>query len=156
MPPLTVATLKRGLLLFWAAWLSIVVATNFFDALRALDVAGDGWRFASGNWTFLVETTRVYDTPRWAQAILFAGVIAWEGIGAMLLWRAFAVGLGPGPLDRRPIDAAFVVTLALWAAFALVDEVFLAYDVEATHLRLLIAQLVTLLAIHLLPDRSGV
>ena len=152
MPPLSLATLKRGLLLFWAAWLTIVVTANSFDALRALDVLSDGWRFASGNWAFLVETTRVYDTPRWVQAILYAGVIAWEGLGALLLWRAVAASMGAGFADRRPADAAFVVTLALWAAFAIVDEVFLAYDVEATHLRLFVAQLVTLLAIHLLPD----
>ena len=49
MLPLSLATIKRGLLLFWAAWLSIVLATNLFDALRALDLLGDGWRFASGN-----------------------------------------------------------------------------------------------------------
>ena len=155
MPSLSLATLKRGLLLFWAAWLSIVVLTNTFDALRALDVLDTGWRFASGNWAFLVETTRVYDTPNWLQAILYAGVIAWEGLGALLLWRAFSASLGNGLVDRRPTDTAFVVNLALWAAFVLVDEVFLAYDVEATHLRLFIAQLVTLVAIHLLPDGTA-
>ncbi len=75
------------------------------------------------------------------QAILFAGVVVWEGLGAVLLWR--------------PTDAAFVVTLALWGAFVLAEEIFLAYVVEATHLRLFIAQLVTLLVIHLLPDGSA-
>lgn len=155
MPPLSLATLKRGLLLFWAAWLSIVFLTNACDALRALDVLGEGWRFASGNWAFLVETTRVYDTPDWLRAILFAGVVAWEGLGTLLLWRAFGASLGDGLADRRPTDAAFVVNLALWAAFVLADELFLVYGVEATHLRLLIAQLVTLLAIHLLPDGTA-
>src|SRR5215211_130040 len=38
MPPFSLAMPKRGLLLFWAAWLSIVVTTNLFDALLALDV----------------------------------------------------------------------------------------------------------------------
>jgi hypothetical protein len=35
--------------------------------------------------------------------------------------------------------------LALWAAFLVADEVFVAYAVEGAHLRLFIAQLVTLL-----------
>jgi hypothetical protein len=41
----------------------------------------------------------------------------------------------------------------LWAAFVLADEVLIAYSVEATHLRLFAAQLLTLLAIVLLPQR---
>src|SRR5688572_22149261 len=51
---LSVVTLKRGLLLFWATWQTIVVATNVFEALRALGVLPAGWHFASGNWGFLV------------------------------------------------------------------------------------------------------
>jgi hypothetical protein len=42
--------------------------------------------------------------------------------------------------------------LSLWAAFVLADEVFIAYAVEAAHWRLFIAQLVTLLAVELLPE----
>ena len=40
----------------------------------------------------------------------------------------------------------------LWGTFAIADEVLIVYSVEATHLRLFIAQLVTLLAIELLPE----
>ena len=154
MPPLSLATLKRGLLLFWAVWFTIVFLTNLFDALRALGVLGAGWRFASGNWAFLVETTAVYATPDWLRAVLFAGVIVWEGLAAALFWRAFRAGRGDDGEGRREVDAAFVVGLALWAAFAIADEVFVAYDVEATHLRLFTAQLVSLLAIRLPPDET--
>ena len=31
-------TLKRGLLLFWALWLSVVVATNVLDCLQFQEV----------------------------------------------------------------------------------------------------------------------
>jgi hypothetical protein len=44
-----------------------------------------------------------------------------------------------------------MASLGLWAAFLVADEVFIAYAVEATHLRLLTAQLATLLAVELLP-----
>ena len=75
-PLLDLTTLKCGLLLFWAAWFTIVLATNTFDALRALDILGDERRFASGNRAYLVETTEVYETPDGVRAVLFAGVIA--------------------------------------------------------------------------------
>ena len=40
-------------------------------------------------------------------------------------------------------------------AFLIADEICLAYALEATHLRLLTSQLVTLLAIELLPEERG-
>ena len=41
--------LKRALLLFWAAWLSVVFATNVLDGCKALGLMGEGGAFASGN-----------------------------------------------------------------------------------------------------------
>ena len=46
------------------------------------------------------------------------------------------------------------MSLLLWGAFLLADEVFIAYPVAATHLRLFTAQLATLLAVELLPEES--
>lgn len=106
-------------------------------------------------WALLVETTEVYETPDWVRAVPFAGVIAREGLALALHWRALAASRGEGLADRRPVDPAFVVGVALSAGFVLADEVFVAYDVEATHLRLPVAQLVSRLAIHLLPDGQG-
>jgi hypothetical protein len=40
----------------------------------------------------------------------------------------------------------------LWGAFLVADEVFIAYPLESTHLRLFIAYLVTLMTIELLPE----
>ena len=40
----------------------------------------------------------------------------------------------------------------LWAAFLIVDEAFIAFAVEATHFRLFIATLVTVLVMELLPE----
>ena len=47
---------------------------------------------------------------------------------------------------------AFTTALLLWGAFLVADEIFIAYALEATHLRLFVSQLVTLLAIELLPE----
>ena len=47
---------------------------------------------------------------------------------------------------------AFTASLLLWSAFLIADEVFIAYPLEAPHLRLFVAHLVTLLAIDLLPE----
>lgn len=138
--------LKRCLLLFWAIWLTVVFATNALDGAKALGWLRENWAFASGNYRFLVETTARYGTPAWLDGLLFLGVICWEGTGAVLFWLAWL------RFSERRVYAAFVVSLTLWSAFAIADEVFIAYAVEGTHLRLFTAQLVSLLSIACLPE----
>jgi hypothetical protein len=138
-------TLKSGVLLFWAAWFTIVLFTNLFDALKAGRVLPAGWTLASANWELMLKVTAVHGTPVAIVAILFLGVIVWEALAAALFWRAWAAG-GRGGV------AAFTVGLALWAVFALADELFLAYNVEPVHVRLFGVQLLSVLALRLLPD----
>ncbi|HWV84237.1 MAG TPA: hypothetical protein VNZ62_02225 [Capillimicrobium sp.] len=140
----TTRAFRAILLGAWATYLSLVCLTNTADALRALDVLGDGFAFASGNWELVRETTGVYDTPTAIDAILFGGVIGWEASAAVLFWLALA--------GRVPVMLAATVALGLWAAFIVADEVFLAYPIEGTHWRLLIALVVSVLALRLLPD----
>ena len=137
--------LKSGVLLFWAAWFTIVLITNVCDALKAGRVLPSGWTFSSGNWELMLKVTAVHATPIAIVGVMFLGVIAWEALAGLLFWRAWAAGGRGGVI-------AFVVGLALWATFALADEIFLAYSVEAVHLRLFGLQLVSVLALRLLPE----
>jgi hypothetical protein len=141
-------TLKRGLLFVWAAWLTVVVATNVCDGARALGLLPESWAFASGNYDFLVKTTLRYAPPDWLNGLLFVGVVGWEAIACVLFWLA---GLRFSSGNRGTARTAFAVGLGLWAAFMLADEICIAYLVEGTHLRLFTAQLVSLLVVELLP-----
>src|SRR6516164_10081098 len=85
-PARHVVLLKRCLLLFWAVWLSLVFATNVLDVAKAARLLGESWAFASGNYAFLCQTTARYGTPARVNALLFAGVIGWEGLAAALFW----------------------------------------------------------------------
>lgn len=147
-------TLKRGLLFFWALWLTVVFLTNLFDALKQVGVLGEGWSLASGNYGFMQATTAVHALPSGLVTLLFVAVVVWEALAAGLFWRAF-VGYRAGRAALPAVNSAFALSLALWAAFMLADELFMAYDVEATHMRIFAAQLVTLLALHLLPDTEA-
>lgn len=139
-------TLKRTLLAFWAVWLTVVFATNVADAAKVLGLLPESWAFASGNFRFVSQTTARYGLAEWMNGVLFAGVILWEGLAAVLFWQAAAT------FTRRANYTAFLVSLLLWTAFLVTDEIFIAYAVAGTHLRIFTAQLVTLLAIELLPD----
>lgn len=69
----------------------------------------------------------------------YLAVILWQGIAAWHFWQA----LGQGEMTGR----AFAVAIGLWATFLLADELLLTYALEAVHLRLFIAQLLSLLVI---------
>ena len=148
-------TIGRGILLFWAIWFTIVFTTNACDALKALGVLPKSWLFASGNVDFMLGVTGRYGTPVVLTGLLFAGVVLWEAVAAALTWRAFArAGTGGAPA-REAAYAALGTGVALWAAFAVADELFIAYTVEGTHISLFVAQLASLIFLACVPGALG-
>ena len=151
----TLRVLKRGILLFWALYFTIVLASNLADALQALGALPDSFPFVSGNYGFIARVTGIYGTPAIVNAVLYLGVLVWEAVAAALFWQALRRWGSASGLEA--VDRAFTVSAGLWAAFVLMDELFIAYEIpglEATHVRLFVASLVSLLAVHLLPDEG--
>ncbi|MEJ2346962.1 MAG: hypothetical protein P8076_15110 [Gammaproteobacteria bacterium] len=135
----------------WAGWYSLVVITNAADALKALAILPADWPLASQNFRRIREATAVYNAPPWLDAVLFAGVIIWQSAGAVLFWLALAHSVAGHGVDFPHTNLAFTVALALWGAFILAEEIFKQYRAESSHLLLFLAQLLSLLALHLLP-----
>ena len=146
-------TLKRGLLVFWATWFSFVCLTNALDGLKHLDLLPAGWHYTSGNFPLVLSVVQAYGTPSLLAAMLFAGVILWEGLCAGLFWRAALRFRGDGP-SRALAITAFAFSIALWAAFCVTLEALIAFEKigEGTFQTLLSANLLSLLALCLLPD----
>jgi hypothetical protein len=147
-------TLKRGLVFAWSVWFTLVLASNVFDALKAAQFVGPSWPFASGNSGLIAAVTSRFGIPPRVNRVLFAAIITWQLIVSALFWRAAASYPGKARDDVRPANTAFTASLALWLPLVVADEFFVAYEsgVEASHLRLFVAQLASLLSIHLLPD----
>jgi hypothetical protein len=145
---------NRSILFFWAAWLSVVAATNVLDVLRTLGTLSASFPFASGNWRWINQTMDPLGVPQWLQAALFAGAIAWEIVAAVLFWRAFVAYRGRSLAQETETILACGVNLALWAAFQVLDEVFLAYQPERTHRAIFISQIATLVLLYLPPWQS--
>ncbi len=146
--------LRRGIVFFWAAYFTLVLATNTTDALKALGVLPDSFAFASGNYALMHRVTRIFDVPDAGVALLFAGVLVWEAAAALLFWRAVAAQR-IGDLHARA-SAALLVGGALWAAFILADELLIAFEIpglESTHVALLSLTLLSLLAVQLRLER---
>jgi hypothetical protein len=134
-----------GLLGFWALYFAIVALSNLADLLRSVHVVRADWRWVSGNLAFMASATGKFGVPVWANQVLLAGVIVWQGLAAVLFWRAARAG------GREWLGGAFTLGISLWAVFIILDEVLLIFETgaEATHLRLLIAQLLTLVLLRL-------
>jgi hypothetical protein len=151
---LDLLTLKQGILLLWALWMTLVVILNVFDVFKSSGRLPETWTFSSGNFWYIGQVTKIYDTPAWINWILFLSVIAWEIFGGVLLWAALVDFSGS---SYALIDAAFVVNIALWGAFIVMDELFQAWAAEIgnsnameAHRSLFVAWLISLMAIHLL------
>jgi hypothetical protein len=140
-----------GLLTFWALYFGVVALSNLTDLLRSAGLLPAGWHWISGNLAFMASATGKFGVPAWVNPILLAGVISWQGLAAVLFWRAARLG------GREGLGPPFAVGVALWAVFVLLDELLLIFETgaEATHLRLLIAQLLTLVLLRLESLRGG-
>jgi hypothetical protein len=65
----------------------VVFLSNLADAAKALELVGEFWAFASGNWKAIKDTTARYGTPDWV-----------NGAGAITPHRRFS---GEGNPARR-------------------------------------------------------
>lgn len=145
--------IKEGILLLWGLWLGTVTLLNVLDAVKTAGGLPAGWRFHSHNFEGLVQATRTYNTPLPLVWVMYAVVIVWEGLAATLLLRA---GLN---FSAPAAHLAFFVSLALWGAFILMNEVYLTflaeagggYSTAATHRSIFTAFLVSCVAVALLP-----
>ena len=142
---------KRGVLAFWAAWLSIVALTNILDALKALGKLPANWAWTSQNFGWIQETMQPLGVPLGVETFLFFGVIGWEVLAAVLFWRATASYRNRPLVHEHMTIIVCGVNLALWCAFQVLDEVFLAYQPEGVHRVIFANQILTLLMLQLLP-----
>jgi hypothetical protein len=143
----------RALLIFWAIWFSVVVASNLADALLAAGLLAPGWPFASGNFSLVAESVSVYFASRAWAAFLFLLVLLLELAVALLFWRA---ALRP---EEAGVLRAFFAAVVLFGGFLVADEVLLVYrrfpNLETGHFVILSALLLSLLSIRVLDQRSG-
>jgi hypothetical protein len=140
--------LKIGLLSFWTLWLTAVFITNVFEALKTWGLLPKDWPWASGNYAMIKSAVPL---PTWTTKLLFLGVVLWQATGVVLFWVALYRFTTAGSEALAEVSAAFGTTLGLWAAFMISDEIFRIYQYQTTHLLLFVSQLLSLLAIVLLP-----
>jgi hypothetical protein len=129
---------QKIILAFWSCYFSIVTLTNILDGLKSMGLLSKDWKFSSGNFEMILQTTANMNVPAGFNAFLFCGVILLELSASVLFWKALFT------TDESNIYKAHSVGLILFAGFIMADEIFFAYGVEATHMRILFGLMLSL------------
>ncbi len=151
---LTLTFLKRLIVVFWALWWSLAFLTDLLGAAKELGMLALPW-LPHSNYPGLVAALAPYQVPVWLPGFLFAGIICWSFLSSILLWLAVATPRRPLARWRMRVNRAFIVSLSLWLAFFIADQVVMRFDLEENHMVQGGFQLLCLLALYLLPDDDG-
>lgn len=144
--------LKAGALFFWACWFTLAATTNIFDLINALWGLPTYWHFRSGNFILVASVLSLYNTPTFFYYLVFIIDILIQATCAILFAVSFLKFWRHQPAWSW-INYAFTLSLALWAAFIIIEELFIAYAFEATHIGLCLFELLILFALHFLPHQ---
>ena len=146
---LSITTFKRVLVAFWAIWWLIAFLSDVAGGLKELGLITANW-LPHTSYPTLVEGLASYSAPGWLAPFLFVGIICWSFLSAVLLTVAALTPIQPWPRWQRRVDSAFIVSLSLWLAFFLADQIIMKFGLEENHMVQGGFQLLCLLAIHLL------
>ena len=145
--------LKRLVLAFGATYLGMVCVTNLVNFANL--VAGTHGRFLnSGNADYIASIVKVYSIPSWFDGLAVLGAATIEGIGAVLFVRAVLHFRGGGSGVTEAYQA-LAWNIAVWFAFIVGTEFFIAYPSESPFRELLGLGLLMTLVITVVPDATG-
>ncbi len=142
---------KRIIVVFWALWWMLAFLTDFLGGLYLLNVFTEPW-VPHSNYPALVASLTQYDAPNWLPGVFFVGIVAWSFMSALAFIFAALTPAQPSPRWRERVNAAFIISLGLWFAFFISDQVVMMFDLEQNHMVQGGFQLLTFMAIHFLPD----
>jgi uncharacterized membrane protein len=135
---------SAGLLLFWGIYFALAGTGNVVDLLTQHGYRGKYFRFSSKNYELLERVAKKHSSGTAAISTLFAIIMSLEVLSAVLYLASFALYLdGMSFLTSY----AFLAGMALFAGLVLGNEAFIYYDDEEEHVVMLVAQLVSYIAV---------
>ncbi len=138
---------SAGLLVFWGVYFAMAGTGNLIDWLTRHGYRGMYFRSSSKNLELMERVAKRHGSGESAIKTLFAAIMSWELLSAALYFTAFAFYLAGGTML---IQYAFFVGMGLFAGLILGNEAFVYYDDEEEHVVMLLAQLVSYIAVSML------
>ena len=138
---------SAGLLLFWGIYFAMAGTGNVVDLLTDHGYRGRFFRSSSKNLELMERVAKRHGSGAAAIGALFALIMSWELLSALTYLAALALYLN-GNLTIVPY--AFFIGMGLFAGLILGNEAFVYYDDEEEHVIMLLAQLLSYVAVVLL------
>lgn len=144
---------KKIIILFWALWWAIAFWTDLVGGLVHIGILHASWA-PDTNYPFLVESLKMYPLPTWIPPFLFLIIILWSLLSAALfMWASIGLRQASSIWKARA-QRAFIISLTYWLAFFVADQLVMKFDVEQNHMVQGGFQLLTFLALYLLPNNQ--
>jgi len=145
-------TFKKILIIFWTLWWLIAFWTDVVGAFAHVGALAASWA-PDTNYPFLAASLKMYNVPDWLTAALFACILLWS-LASTLTFCWATIGLSHArAVWMKRMQIAFIVSLTFWLAFFLADQFVMKFDLEENHMVQGGFQLLTYLAMYLLPDK---
>ena len=138
-----------GLTLFWGLYFTLAGSSNLIDALRHFGLLREAMKFDSENYTRLMKVVSRFKRSPGITKLLFVWLLTWELTAAGIFWLTSFLLWATGSFQL--VDASYAVGMSFFASLTIGNELFLFYESEEEHVTLLVALLLSLVAIHLLP-----
>lgn len=104
------------------------------------------------NYPFLVDSLKMYNVSSFLPALFFIGILAWSLLSTLsFCWASIGLLKTPSIWMHRA-KIAFIISLTYWLAFFLADQAVMKFDLEENHMVQGGFQLLTFLALYLLPE----
>jgi hypothetical protein len=138
---------SAGLLLFWGVYFSMAGTGNVVDWLTNHGYRGRLFRSSTKNLELMERMAKRHGSGGSAIRVMFTIIMCWELLCALAYFSALALYLlGNGVL----LPYAFFLGMGLFAGLILGNEAFVYYDDEEEHVIMLLAQLVSYIAVAVL------
>lgn len=151
LPDLHNMAFKKIIILFWALWWFIALWTDVSGGLVHMHLIHVTWA-SDNNYVSLADSLKMYQLPVWVPPLFFIGIVVWSLLSTLAFcWASMALRKNKSLWIKRA-EIAFIISLTYWLAFFLADQAVMKFDVEENHMVQGGFQLLSFLALYLLPD----
>jgi len=144
---------KKIIIIFWTLWWLIALWTDVVGLLAHYGLLVKNWA-PDINMPFLIRSLEMYPLPSWAPLLIFIGILLWSMLSAVaFIWTCISLNKESRVWMRRA-DVAFFISICLWFVLFLADQMIMKFDLEQNHMVQGGFQLLTYLALYLLPVKT--
>ncbi|KTD30918.1 hypothetical protein Lmor_3025 [Legionella moravica] len=142
---------KKVIIVFWAIWWLLAFWTDFIGMFAHMKLIQTSWA-PDANYPFLVDSLKMYQVSALIPQICFAGIMIWTFISSIaFIWACCALNMDTRRWMNRA-NTAFIISLSFWLAMFLADQLIMKFDLEENHMVQGGFQLLTYLALYILPS----